>query len=173
MTITQNEQKAKESEQKAAEAFGQAADSFERSDTDGFASQAASNIMAGKHLLQAKIDRQGGLWEFSALFDLDGNLVPAIRSNNAYGGYVWRVFESDDVDSAIVAWVNESKARNKATFNANMAKKGYYVGSVLAPARADLAGGGKGMAGMFSVYAFPRRTDRGFSRDVTIVDNGK
>lgn len=172
MTTKTNQASAVQSHAKADEARREAQDSFDRSDTDGWASQAASGLMARKHELQAKIFEQDGKWEFPALFDLEGNLVPAVRCASQWGGHSWRLLSTDEVDSEVLGWVNESKAASEKTYNANMAKKGYYVGRVMAPAYATLGGGGRGFAGMASVSVIALRSDRGFSRDVEVIDNG-
>jgi len=150
----------------------EAAASFERCDTDGFASQAASGLTADKLRLQARIVDNGGVWSFKALFDLDGNHVPAKEVNGAYGP-VWMLL---DADGNKTGWFNESQARNEATARTNNAKKGFYVGTVNTPAVAVLDGGGRGFAGMASVYAVvvPRDRDAlAMGRDIEIVDNGQ
>ena len=60
--------------------------SFERCDTDGFLSQWGHGMMAQQYRLQAEIEENGGLWEYAALFDLQGNLVPAKEVETRYGG---------------------------------------------------------------------------------------
>ena len=57
-----------------------------------------------------------------------------------------------------VTWVNPSQARSAARRNATMAKKGYREGLVWAPAKADLGGGGSGLAGAMSVRPVVKRT---------------
>jgi hypothetical protein len=146
----------------------EAADSFERCDTDGFATQAAHGIMARENELQAEITEAGGLWEFPALFDLDGNLVPAKLIDGQYGS-CWALLDPANPEGRFLGFVNRSWASKAATRNRNMAKKGYTEGTVRAPAKAELGGGGKGMAGMMSVTAYARRLDGGFSADAEVV----
>jgi hypothetical protein len=163
---------------RAAEARTRSAESFERSDTDGFASQAANDLMAGQYDLAARIAENGGVWEFPALFDLGGNLVAA-KQVTCYDSYKyrhvtrWVVLENDDPQSAAVKWVTPSQAHNPDLERRNNAKKGYYIGAVEAPAKAAMGGGGTGMAGMASCFPIAVRTDGGFSRDVEIIDNGR
>ncbi len=164
---------ADEHRQKAAQLSQDAQDSFERSDTDGFLSQFASTVMSSKELLQARIVDNGGKWEFRALFDLKGNLIPAKTFENQYRDTTWGILETEDPQSSFVAYVSQSKANDKTKFIKNMAKKGYYVGAVEVPAYADLAGSGKGMGGLCSVHAVVRRSDGGFSADAVITDNGQ
>jgi hypothetical protein len=149
----------------AAQAERRAWESFERSDTDGYLSQWASGITAQLYRQQAEVADNGGRWEFAALFDLAGELVPAKYIETRYG-MAWALLESDDPRSRIVGWFNPSRARNDATRRANDARKGYYVGRVAAPAKADTAGATTVYVGVF-------RTDGGFSRDVQIIDNGQ
>lgn len=171
-TITENQQKAEASRSRAAEHVRSEQDSFERSDTDGFITQWAHGCLAGKERLQAQIDEQGGLWEFPALFDLEGNMVAATRHDGQYG-MVWRLLGDDNPGSPAIGWVNESKARKEETAIANMVKKGYYKGYVKAPAVADLGGSGRGMAGALTVHAYVRRVGASFDRDAEVVDNGQ
>lgn len=138
-----------------------AQESYERSDTDGALTQWAHGLFSSRDQLQAEILDNGGTCEYQALFDLDGNLVAAKRVDTRYGSS-WAILASDDPNSRIVAWFNESKAKNEATRLRNNAKKGYYIGAVRAPARAEVWGN--------NVIA--ERLDGDFSRDVTIIDNG-
>lgn len=164
MTADQHRAEAQRSRNAAAE-------SWERSDTDGFLSQWAQGLAAREHDLAAEIAEAGGVSEFPALFDLDGNLVAAklVSVPDRYSYHngtrsVWAILASDDPDSRVTAWVNPSHANKSATRRRNMAKKGYTVGTVQAPAKAAMAG-----ASVTSVNVVIRRTDGGFSRDAVII----
>lgn len=172
-TTPKNQASAEAHRKRSEELEQEAADSWERSDTDGFLSQWASRLGSRRELLQADIDEKNGLWEHSALFDLNGNMVPATRHDSKYGGNVWRVFSGEAFTSEIKEWFNPSKARNKKTRLTNNAKKGYYIGSVLAPSHAEMFGSGTGLGSLHTVYAGVERDDRGFSLDNEIVDNGQ
>lgn len=74
------------------------AESFERCDTDGFRSQAANDVTARVYDLQAGLLESGGLSSFPALFDLDGNQVPAVRVDGQYG-MVWKLLDPGAIDS--------------------------------------------------------------------------
>lgn len=164
---------ATEYRQKAQEARDRSAESFARSDTDGFATQAASDLMARQHDLSAAIAEEGGTWEFPALFDLDGNLVAAKLIDTRFGR-AWAMLSSDDPSSSFTGqFFNPSQAEKEATRVRNDARKGFYVGTVRAAAAARMGGGGKGFAGMATCYPYVARTDGGFSRDVEVVDNGQ
>lgn len=158
----------KAAEDKAIDHDRKAAESFDRCDTDGFLTQWSHGILAGEARLQARIDANGGVLGFPALFDLNGNLVAAKLISGNYG-LVWGVLESDDPRSRVVQWVNRSNASTAVARNRNLAKKGFTEGRVLAPCRATLAGGGTGLAGAMNVTAIAQRTDGGFSRDVTVL----
>jgi hypothetical protein len=148
----------------------EAAASFDRCDTDGFVSQWASGLSARQADLAAEIADNGGRAEFPALFDLDGNLVAAklvyVNDRYSYGSKVakWAVLADDDPRSAAVQWIKAFPVRRST-----MVRKGYTEGTVLAPAKADLGGGGTGLAGALTVREVAVRTDGGFSRDVEIV----
>lgn len=136
-------------------------ESWERSDTDGFLSQWASDSTNRLNLVKAELADSNGLSEFPALFDLDGNLVAAKLLDTRYGS-AWALLDSDDPDSRIVGWVNRSKAAKAKTRAANLAKKGYTEGTVVAPAGAKLTG-----TTTLSVWVY--RKDGGFSRDAEVV----
>jgi len=144
-----------------------AADSFERCDTDGFVSQWALGVTAQQHRLQADIVENGGKGEFLALFDLDGNLVPAKLVETRYGvkfAVFATVADVKAYGAPVVAWVDPFvKAKT-------LARKGYRKGHVLAAAKAELKGSGKGLAGAMSVRPVMVRTDGGFDPDAEVVD---
>lgn len=147
-----------------AEARGnhqRAYDSFERCDTDGYLSQWASGVMANRYEDAAKILEDGGCAEFVALFDLEGNLVPAKYAETRFG-YAWALLEVNEDESIqrIVGWFNESKARNEETARRNNEKKGYRLGRVRAACFLNLKNG------------HVVRTDGEFSSKVEIIDNG-
>jgi hypothetical protein len=151
---------ADEYRQMAREARQRSTESWERSDTDGFLSQWASDVAARKYDLQAEIAENGGRTEFLALFDLDGNLVPAKYIETKFG-WAWALLNPEDLTGRFVGFFNESNARKESTRLANNRKKGFTVGRVLAPAKADIGERG-------GVYA--RRTDGGFSFDVEVIE---
>lgn len=70
---------------KAAACFREAADSFERSDTDGFVTQWASNLNGQLYERQAEIAEAGGVAEFWGLFDLEGRRLPAKLIDGKHG----------------------------------------------------------------------------------------
>jgi len=143
-----------------------AAESFERCDTDGWASQAAQGLMGQLNRRLATIADNGGKAEFLVLLDLDGNIVPAKLIETQYG-QKFAIFDSfDDMkDGNIEAWVNPWVKRRST-----LANKGYKLGQIEAPAHACHAGGGKGLAGMASVYVKTFMTEP-LTADATIVDD--
>lgn len=149
----------------AAASFKAEHDSFERCDTDGFASQAASNLSGRKNMRNAEIADNGGKAEFNALFDLDGNLVNAkvIRGNY---GLCWALLDGDTYgEGRIVGKFIGAFPKRLST----MSKKGYYEGTVRRDAYATIAGGGKGLAGMASCFI---KDVAVAGSEVEIVDNG-
>ena len=156
----------------AAESRQRAADSWENSDTDGFVSQWASGITAREYDLKAEVEDNGGKSEFSALFDLEGNLVPAKLVDTQYGR-AWGLLSSDDATSPFKGWFSPSNAATDSHRIHNNAKKGYYEGTVMAPAGVTTTSRGRGLGSAGSVCVITYRKDRGFSRDVEILDNGK
>ncbi|TJZ55595.1 hypothetical protein FCH28_09650 [Streptomyces piniterrae] len=149
---------------KSAEAREEAArESVEASDTDGFRSQWAHGLCAREDRLAARIAEDGGVAEFPGLFDLDGNLVPARRVQGQYG-WSWELLRQ----GRRAGWFNESKAKNAETRRRNNAAKGFYVGTVRAPAEATM----QESEGR-TVAVVAERTDGGWSPDVEIVDSGQ
>jgi hypothetical protein len=105
------------------------AESWERSDTDGFLSQWASDEMARRYSYLASVADEQGMLEEPVLFR-DGKPVPTKLVPTQYGdSYV--ELESWDMDSRIVAWVGQSVAQSEARRQAFYAKKGYTLGLVL------------------------------------------
>ncbi|MBO2461586.1 hypothetical protein [Actinomadura violacea] len=155
---------------RAAAHHSAAEESFERSGMDGALTQWAHGRMAGLDLLKADLAENGGKAMFPALFDTDGRLVPAklITVNRGYDtDDVFGLLPDDTGRGRFTGWFNPSKAERKGVARRNDAKKGYYVGYVMAPAKAELAGGN-----VCTVMPVTRRTDGGWSKDVEIVDNG-
>lgn len=142
-----------------------AADSFDRCDTDGFLSQWASGITAEKYRLRADVAENGGMWSFSALFDLEGNLVPAKEVYGQYGAF-WSLL--DDEGNRTGATFNESQAQSEKVRDRNNAKKGFYFGAVLAPAWVATRG-----QSATSVSCYIERGDGGWDPNAMILDNGK
>jgi hypothetical protein len=143
------------------------AESWERSDTDGFLSQAASDVNARVYDIQAEIIDRGGVSIFPALFDLDGNQVPAVRQLNQYDNWSWRILDPHAPDSRrTLGWFHESNARKPGAARSNDAKKGYYVGRAYAPAVAT-TGGNRTSFWAKVVHYFEGRYVPG-----EIVDNG-
>lgn len=151
----------------AAEHDRKAEESFQRCDTDGALSQWADSRMAGLYRLQADIEENGGRALFVALFDLDGNLVPAKWIETRYG-MAWALLDEDNPRGRFKGFFRPSEARDGHRARATDARRGYYVGYVMAPAKAELRGGN-----VCTVTACAVRTDGGFSRDVEIVDDGQ
>lgn len=157
--------KAAELREMARDCEKESRDSFERCDTDGALSQWASGITAQKYRLQADVAENGGMAAFSALFDLEGHLIPAREVYGQYGSF-WSLLDSEGDRTGEI--FSESKARNDKVKIRNDAKKGFYVGEVLAPARVITRG-----QSVTSVSCFIDRADGGWSPDVLVLDNGQ
>ncbi len=134
-------------------------ESFERCDTDGCVSQWAADSMARLYDVQAEILENGGVAEFPALFDIDGNMLDAREVQTRYG-WAWAVTTLDGG----TAWFNPSHAQDETRRIATNRRKGYYVGRISAPAWA--ANSGRGV----SITPVVFRSDK--DGDVTVIDNG-
>lgn len=152
----------------AAESDRRAAESFDRCDTDGFVSQWANGITSRQLRLQADILEAGGVAEFPALFDLDGNLVAAKLVDGRYG-QSWCLLATDDADSFAIGWFSPSHARKGERRLRTDRAKGFTEGTVKAPAKAGIAASGTGLAGAVTAHVTVYRADGGFSRDAEIV----
>jgi hypothetical protein len=158
--------------EQAAASRQRSAESWDRSDTDGFLSQWASDTTASEWDLKAELAEDGWTAEFVALFDLDGNMIPAKEINGTYGP-VWMLL---DEHGRKRGWFNMSGAQKAATRRANNAKKGVYVGLVRVPAHVAMTGGsGTGLGGCMSVRPSIFPDDRNYASDPTVqvVDNGQ
>jgi hypothetical protein len=146
---------------KAAECRKSAQDSFERCDTDGFLSQWASGITAEQYEKQAQIVDNGGVWEFPALFNLDGTRARAklIRHYNKFS-YSWdEVWSFYDMNNRFIGKFITAFPKRAST----MEKKGYREGYEDAPAKATILGSGYGLSG--NAWAAIVRTDKGYPEE--------
>ena len=135
--------------------------SFERCDTDGALSQWASGINARQLRLEAEIVENGGVWEFPALFDLDGNWVPARDIDGRYGPCWMILDESGDATGEFAPF----RPARKSTLE----KRGYREGIVTRPAKADTGSSGS----ITSVYVYARPTTPAHVAPVSIVSDGR
>ena len=146
-------------------------ESFIECDTDGFLSQWASNITADELEMQADLLEKDNLHEFTALFDsVTGDLIPDAREVETRFGWAW-VHKVDGRSQ----WFNPSKAKDPEVRRRNNAKKGYYLGRVLAKARVKIIASGTGLSGAASArpgivpdYDMETKT----LQVVEIIDNG-
>ncbi len=151
---------ADEWEAEARESMRRSAESWERSDTDGFLSQAASDAMAREYMLRADIARAGGKVEFMAIFDLDGNLIQMHRSEGQYGDYFYN--RDHDINGA-PRFIRPSQAKKGERRQATDEKKGFRVGTISATPEVK-------MTNTWGSYAaLPASTTRD---EITVVDNG-
>lgn len=110
---------------RATQARQRAADSFARSDTDGFLTQGAAEVMAQAYDLCAELVENGGLREFPGVYDLEGNLTDFRLVNTRYGPSWRRETEAGE------EWFNPSKAANPVLAAKNNRRKGFVLGRVL------------------------------------------
>ena len=132
-----------------------AQESFERSDTDGFVSQWASDITARLKRLKADLLDKGGIHEFPALFDLTGKRMRAKLHHSKYG-LCWMFFDANNKPTGKFISAFPKK-------EATMTRKGYREGTEMAPAKAEIVGGsGYGLSGVASCYPSIIRADNGY-----------
>ena len=111
-------------------------ESWDRSDTDGFLSQWASDLGAQEARMNAQIADRGGVWDFPILQDSDGNKVAAKLIRGRYG-MCWALM--DDMHNFTGVFISD-KIRS-------IEKHGYTRSTEEAPARARIGGTGHGLSG--------------------------
>ena len=121
--------------QQARDCYTRREESFDRCDTDGYLSQWAEQQLATRYLHCAEIADNGGTVTRPALFDLDGNPVPAREIETRYG-YAWALLDPENPGGRFLGFFNPSQAQDDRRRIANNAKRGYYIG--LARYRAEL-----------------------------------
>lgn len=174
--ISQEDQdKANDLRRQAAESAQRARESWERSDTDGFVSQWASNITHDELIMKAELIENGGSYERDLLFDLEGNLILAKEIETKFG-YSWMILDPDNPRGSALGWFNESKARNPETKIKNDARKGYYVGRGRVKGYVKIFASGTGLSGAASArpgYAPWINDETGAYVVTEIIDNGQ
>jgi hypothetical protein len=135
-------------------------ESWERSDNDGFLSQAASQAMAGEYDLCALVADNGGLWEFPAVFDLNGTLVAIHEREGEFSRYY---VNAGPGGNTAPRYITPSKARSAETAKRNNERKGFRMGKVSCVP-------GVKLSAQWHAYAYiPASTTL---KDVTVVDDG-
>jgi hypothetical protein len=140
---------------------------FDQTDPiDNALTNRAHSLLAAEEDLQARIDANGGVWDLPAVFDLDGNMIPARQVDGEYG----RAYLILDENGRGLGWFNPSKAKTEERRRANDAKLGFYLGKVAVPVKAKLAGGN-----MFSVMPIVVPLNAKYTEDTSakVVDNGQ
>lgn len=142
---------AEELRNMAQESSRRSAESWERSDNDGFRSQAASDTMAAVYRLQADIVDNGGTIEVCALFLLDGRIASTHQADGQYGTY-WVL---NDEAAAVLdkRFITDSNASKATTRQKNNAKKGIALGMIKVAGYAKVAGNGIGAYAQVDVEA--------------------
>lgn len=128
-TPEQWEQLAEELRQEARECVRRSQESWDRSDTDGFMSQWASDQTAKEYRVGADLAESHGYVEVDALFDLDGNIASTHHGYSDYGEY-WRLNADAAAKNNGKVFFNPSKARKDETRYNNNHKKGFVVGRI-------------------------------------------
>lgn len=124
----------------AQQSHRDADESWERSDTDGFLSQWASNSLASEYEAAARLAEQDGLTEVQALFNLDGTIASTHPGYNEQWDRDYWVLNDAAADRYGRRFYNPSAAKKAAVRNANDRKKGFTVGRIRVAGYATLAG---------------------------------
>lgn len=127
--------------QMARDARQRSYESFQRSDTDGFLSQNASEVMARVYEAQADLADNDGMIDIDAIF-MDGELASTHQAQGQWGWY-W-VLNDNAAEKFGKRFVTLSNANKAKTRKANNAKKGFTVGTIRVKGYADVAANGMG-----------------------------
>jgi hypothetical protein len=103
------------------------AESWERSDTDGFLSQWASDRMASVYLNNAAKVEAGG-FETRVVVDIETGRVAATMDDQREGQYGYYFYITDaQIAARNGRYFSESNARSEVTRERNNAKKGFRI----------------------------------------------
>ncbi len=149
---------------KARDADKRREESFARSDTDGFASQAASGLTAGKENLAAEIAEDGDRAQFVGLYE--GNVRVVAKLIDAAYGRCWLLH--DDEAERFGRRFMPHNARSRI-----QKKHGLREAMEWAPAYAAIGGGGRGIAGMASCYVTARRQGDWYGQKAELVEDDR
>lgn len=109
--------------EEAARCERQRQESWERSDSDGFLSQWASQQMAQRYRTLAEIAEAGGVYELSFLGDAEGNRIEGARYVETRYGWSW-VY---DTPAGETVWFRESNHSNPAVAAKRNLEKGHQL----------------------------------------------
>lgn len=151
----------------AADCDQQARESFDRCDTDGFASQYASTLTGRLKRRQADILEHGGVATFHGLYEGDRRVKAEIREGEF--GYFWLLHpdEQDIIDRRGKRFVPYNRCKGNGRILKGL---GLTERKELAPADAEMAGGGYGFSGMSGVYIATVRTGCRWGTDAVLKE---
>lgn len=162
MTTTPGTYEGKTAQQwrdEAAQLNRESFESYERCGADGSLSQWGKDSLATEYRRKAELAERGGIWEFPALFHLDGTLATDQTVSSEWG-WSWYVARPRDGKR----YVTTSKARKgERRLRADEAK-GYRIGTIRRAAVVKAAGS----IGSLSYYYAPDPKSEAYE----IVDNG-
>lgn len=139
MSATIPTETAEKYRQMAVDCNRRSQESFERSDTDGFLSQWASDVMANEYRMLADLVDDGGMIETRALFTLGGELASIDEREGQFGPY-W-VLNHEAAKAYGKKFFSESNAGTAAKRAANNAKKGFVFGIIRVRGQVEMVGG--------------------------------
>lgn len=137
----------------AARCRKSSADSWERSDTDGFLSQWASDSTAREYDSKIAWAEAQGWGETNVLTDLEGNVVSTLCKQGNWGGDYW-VLNDEQTARTGKRFLNEPKGKNWAIRAERLAAKGFRLARAIVPTSPPKLHGTNAMA--LSVWAEPK-----------------
>jgi hypothetical protein len=149
MSVTIPTETAAKYREMAAECRKRSQESWERSDTDGFMSQWASDSVAREYDMLADLVDDGGMIEIRAPFTLDGELASIDQREGQFGSY-W-VLNEHAAKAYGKRYFTESEAGTAARRAANNAKKGFVFGIIRVRGQVEFVG--KSLTSVRPVYS--------------------
>lgn len=135
----------------ARESYKRREESWERSDTDGFLSQWASDMTGRKYNAMADLKENGGMVEVRALFDAETGEVASTHSDWGQWGPYW-VLNDKATEKYGKRFFSESKANTSAKRHATHKAKGFTIGRIKVKGYVTIAGSGTGLSGAANAY---------------------
>lgn len=160
----EHQKKSREYKEKSNFLKAEAA-AIEGTDSEAQAIRTAALLEAEKFDAQSYVESQDGKYHFPALFDKDGNLVPAKIIKTKFGRSWGILSDPSKPASKIAEFISISQHSDPKKREQFYAEKGYTVGKVAAPAVAAIIEDEKAGKKRVSIL----RSDGGYSPAVEVL----
>lgn len=120
--------------------------------------------------MELELAENGGMAEFPALFDTEGNRIPNARLVDTRYGRSWVI---DNGEGKEPTWFSPSSAKDGERRKNTDAKKGYYVGRVKSLARIQREYPANSRYNLTSFLTVKRAERHGGTEGDVVLDNGR